>query len=88
MERDGKVLWVATPWHAADATNQFMQRSGWCSLVESVSESCQDIEQQVVGAAASDPAYPSRARPSRVSRQRPYPIQGWIAPARTRVSRT
>lgn len=56
LEPDARVLWVATPWHASDATHQFMQRPGWCSLVQRVSADCAHIEQEVLG--ASDLDYP------------------------------
>lgn len=50
LEPDAKVLWIATVWHQADATHQLMQRPGWCTLVQRVSEDCASIEQELLGA--------------------------------------
>lgn len=49
LEPDGKVLWIATVWHQDDSTHHLMQRSGWCTLVQKVSEDCTMIDQEVVG---------------------------------------
>jgi intein/homing endonuclease len=49
LEPDGKVLMIATPWHAEDATHNLMRRAGWCTLVQRVSHDCASIEQEVVG---------------------------------------
>jgi len=56
LEPDGHVLLIGTPWHISDAAHNLMRRSGWCSLVQKVSEDCTCIEQEVIGAAA--PGYP------------------------------
>jgi hypothetical protein len=46
----GYVLWVATPWHVDDTTHHLMNTPGWCTLRQWVSEDCERIEQEVLGA--------------------------------------
>lgn len=50
LEPDGRVLWIATVWHQDDATHHLMQRPGWCTLLQRVSEDCSCIEQELLGA--------------------------------------
>lgn len=51
----GRGLYIATPWNSDDATFHFMQRPGWCFLVQKVNPSIQHIEQEVHNAR---PGYP------------------------------
>lgn len=51
----GRALWISTPWNSDDATFHFMQRPGWCFLVQKVDPTIQHIEQEVHNAR---PGYP------------------------------
>lgn len=55
LSPQGRVLYIATPWHLDDATHNFMQRQGWCALVQRVSADCSSIDQEVLGAGADYP---------------------------------
>ena len=57
LEPDGNILWIATSWHQNDASHVLMQRKGWCTLVQRVSQDCTCIEQEVLG--AYDGQYPT-----------------------------
>jgi len=50
LEPNGKVLWVATLWHKADATSRLMDRPGWCTLQHAITDDCDGIDQQLFGA--------------------------------------
>jgi hypothetical protein len=57
LEPDARVLYIGTPWHLDDATHHLMQRPGWCTLIQRVSQGCDVIEQELIG--APDPiSYP------------------------------
>ena len=56
LEPDANVLAIGTAWHQSDAYHVWMQRRGWCTLVQRVADDCMSIEQEVYGAA--DGAYP------------------------------
>lgn len=58
LEPDAKVLYVATLWHLDDATHHLMQRKGWCCLKQQVSQDCQTIDQEVLGADDDYPVLP------------------------------
>ena len=57
LEPDGNILWIATSWHQQDASHVLMQRKGWCTLIQRVSQDCMEIEQEVLG--AYDGQYPT-----------------------------
>ena len=57
LEPDGQTLWLATSWHQQDASHVLMQRKGWCTLIQRVSQDCTEIEQEVLG--AYDGLYPT-----------------------------
>ena len=57
LEPDGNILWIATSWHQQDASHVLMQRKGWCTLIQRVSQDCTEIEQEVLG--AYDGLYPT-----------------------------
>lgn len=46
----GLALWIATPWHADDATYHMMAQEGWCTLIQRVSPGLDRFEQEVIGA--------------------------------------
>lgn len=60
----GRVLYIATPWHLDDATHHFMQRPGWCALVQRVVDDCSQIQQEVVGAAGDYPGLAIASEPT------------------------
>lgn len=45
----GRVLWIATPWHTDDATMHIMTRPNWAFLIQSVNEEVTEIDQTVHG---------------------------------------
>ena len=57
LEPDGRTLWICTSWHQNDASHVLMQRKGWCTLIQRVSQDCLQIEQEVLG--AYDGLYPT-----------------------------
>lgn len=55
---EGRVLWIATPWHVNDATASLMQTPGWCTLIQKASPDCTHFTQQILGALPGVP-YPN-----------------------------
>lgn len=56
-EPDARVLYIGTVWHINDATHRFMQRPGWCSLIDRINEDKSMHDFELVG--AIDNAYPA-----------------------------
>jgi hypothetical protein len=54
----GLALWIATPWHADDATHDMMGQEDWCTLIQRVSPDLTRFDQEVVNAG---PDYPGLA---------------------------
>lgn len=59
LEPDGKMLVIGTPWHQGDVLNHLTERKDFVTLVQSVSDDCTAINQEIRGASAQDLAgYP------------------------------
>ena len=50
LEPDGNMLAIGTTWHQDDALHHLMHRPRWCTLRQSISDDCTEVEQTVVGA--------------------------------------
>lgn len=55
LEPHGRVLYVGTPWHQADATAEITNRPAWCVLRQWISDDFKRIEQEVYN---PPPGYP------------------------------
>lgn len=49
-QKEGRVLWIATPWHVDDATHMMMSDSRTCTLIQRVSADLLHYDQEVVNA--------------------------------------
>jgi hypothetical protein len=59
LEPRTHVLYLATPWHADDASYFLQKQAGWCWLTQRISADFRSIEQEVQGAGAD---YASRVQ--------------------------
>lgn len=52
---EGRALWIATPWHPDDATNDMMHDPLWCTLIQRVVPPDLDhLEEEVLNATEAD----------------------------------
>ncbi len=50
LEPNGRVLWIANPWHVEDHTHRLRDRSAWCTLWQPVAKDMSCITQYVFNA--------------------------------------
>lgn len=49
-QKNGRALWIATPWNVDDATHDLMQDPRWCTLVQRVDRDLEHYELEVFNA--------------------------------------
>jgi hypothetical protein len=54
-EARGRVLWIATPWHVDDATQDQIGDKRSCTLIQRVGSTLEQYDQEVVNAGSDYP---------------------------------
>ena len=49
-QEEGRLLWIATPWHVDDATNMMIEDKRSCTLIQRVAQNLEEYTQEVINA--------------------------------------